>query len=55
MSFDRPGTPKAGRELDSEAEAAPEKEGVEVTDHQVDPPDHPGEKSAGPQPNPPRR
>ncbi len=55
MSFDRPGTPKAGRELDSEVEAALEEEGVEVADHEVDRPDHPGEPSAGPQPNPPRR
>ncbi|MFI5736299.1 hypothetical protein ACIA49_39660 [Kribbella sp. NPDC051587] len=55
MSFDRPGLPKPGHELDSEVEAALAEEGVEVTDHEVDTPDHPGAVSEGPQPNPPRR
>jgi hypothetical protein len=51
MSFERPGLPRPGREVDAEVEEALSHEGVELDDdHEVDAPDHPGAPSAGPQP-----
>jgi hypothetical protein len=56
MSFDRPGLPHPGHELDPEVEDTLREEGVEFTElDEPDIPDHPGSRSAGPQPNPPRR
>ncbi|WP_329005353.1 hypothetical protein OHA18_18445 [Kribbella sp. NBC_00709] len=55
MSFDRPGLPHPGHELDPAVEDALREEGVELTDDELDIPEHPGSRSAGPQPNPPRR
>ncbi|MGW6282680.1 hypothetical protein [Kribbella sp. NPDC055071] len=53
MSFDRPGLPLPGHELDPEVDETLREEGVELTNHEVDAPDHPGDVSAGPQPNHP--
>jgi len=55
MSFDRPGLPHAGHELPAEVDETLAEEGIELTGHEADIPDHPGGPSAGPQPNPPRR
>ncbi|MFF0338407.1 hypothetical protein [Kribbella sp. NPDC004875] len=55
MSFDRPGLPHPGRELDPAVEDTFREEGVEITEDEYDVPEHPGGRSAGPQPNPPRR
>ena len=56
MSFDRPGLPHPGYEMDPAVEDVLREEGVELDDdHEPDVPDHPGDRSAGPQPNPPRR
>ena len=55
MSFERPGLPRPGREVDAEVEEALSHEGVELDDdREVDTPDHPGAPSAGPQPYEPR-
>lgn len=55
MSFDRPGLPHPGHELDPEVDDTLREEGVELTaDHDVDVPEHPGGPSAGPQPYVPR-
>jgi hypothetical protein len=55
MSFDRPGLPHPGHELPPEIDETLAEEGLEFEDHEPDIPDHPGSRSAGPQPNPPRR
>lgn len=56
MSFDRPGLPNPGLELDPSIEDTLREEGVELNDdNEPDIADHPGSRSAGPQPNPPRR
>ncbi|MER7245868.1 hypothetical protein [Kribbella sp. NPDC000426] len=55
MSFDRPGLPHPGYELDPAVEDVLREEGVEMKDDAPDIADHPGGVSAGPQPNPPRR
>ncbi|TCO43695.1 hypothetical protein EV646_112273 [Kribbella antiqua] len=55
MSFDPPGMPRPGRNIRGETEETLTEEGVEVTDHSVTPPDHPGAPSPGPQPYTPRR
>lgn len=56
MSFDRPGLPHPGHEMDPAAEDVLREEGLELTDDdEPDVPEHPGGASAGPQPNPPRR
>ena len=57
MSFDRPGLPHPGHELRPEVDETLAEEGVELDhhDHAPDVPDHPGDRSSGPQPNPPRR
>ena len=56
MSFDRPGLPIPGHELNPEVDETLIEEGLEInTDHEADIPDHPGNRSLGPQPNPPRR
>jgi hypothetical protein len=56
MSFDRPGLPHPGRELDPAVEDTLREEGLELNDDaEPDIADHPGGRSAGPQPNPPRR
>ncbi|MFG1911050.1 hypothetical protein [Kribbella sp. NPDC048928] len=56
MSFDRPGLPHPGHELDPAVEDVLREEGVELSDtDEPDVPEHPGSQSLGPQPNPPRR
>ena len=55
MSFDRPGLPHPGHELDPSVEDALREEGVELSGDEPDIPEHPGGPSAGPQPNQPRR
>ena len=55
MSFDRPGLPVPGHELDPTVEETLGEEGVEMTDDEPHIPEHPGGRSLGPQPNPPRR
>ncbi|HET6985058.1 MAG TPA: hypothetical protein VFI00_00535 [Kribbella sp.] len=55
MSFDRPGLPLPGHELNPELDETLVEEGVEMTNHEPDVPEHPGARSLGPQPNPPRR
>src|SRR3954469_18058190 len=57
LSFDRPGLPHPGHELRPEVDETLAEEGVELDhhDHAPDVPDHPGGRSSGPQPNPPRR
>jgi hypothetical protein len=56
MSFDRPGLPNPGYEVDAAVDDVLREEGVELDDdHEPDIPDHPGSTSAGPQPNSPRR
>jgi hypothetical protein len=55
MSFDRPGLPRPGHELDPVIEDTFREEGVEITEDDSDTPEHPGGRSAGPQPTPPRR
>ena len=55
MSFDRPGLPHPGHELDPAVEDTLREEGVELSGDEPDIPEHPGSRSAGPQPNPPRR
>ena len=55
MSFDPPGMPRPGRKIRGETEETLTEEGVEVTDHAVNRPDHPGAPSPGPQPYTPRR
>ena len=54
MSFDRPGQAHSG-DLPPDIEEILEEEGLEVTDHEADIPDHPGSRSLGPQPYVPRR
>ncbi len=57
MSFDRPGLPHPGHKAEEvEIDEDLREEGVEFDhDGHIDGLDHPGERSAGPQPNPPRR
>jgi hypothetical protein len=57
MSFDRPGLGHPGQRADEvEIEEDLESEGLEFVDGEVDGLDHgDGGRSAGPQPNPPRR
>ena len=57
MSFDRPGLPHPGHKADEvEIDESLQAEGLELTsDGDLDGLDHPGEVSAGPQPNPARR
>ncbi|GAA1148834.1 hypothetical protein GCM10009630_54110 [Kribbella jejuensis] len=56
MSFDRPGLPHPGHEMDPAVEDTLREEGLELDkDDEPDIPDHPGSRSLGPQPNPPRR
>jgi hypothetical protein len=57
MSFDRPGLPHTGHKAEEvEIDADLREEGIEFDhDGHLDGLDHPGERSAGPQPNPPRR
>jgi hypothetical protein len=50
MSFERPGMPRPSHEVDAEVEEALSHEGVELDDHEVETPDHPGAPSPGPQP-----
>lgn len=57
MSFDRPGLPHPGHRPDEpQIDEDLREEGVDLDeDGHLDGLDHPGEPSAGPQPNPPRR
>jgi len=57
MSFDRPGIPHPGRPgNEPDIDDLFREEGVELDqDGDLEGLDHPGTRSAGPQPNPPRR
>lgn len=55
MTVRRPGRSDPGEELTPVVDETLQEEGLELTNYDGVIPDHPGSRSLGPQPNPPRR